>query len=404
MTVSTAMENWLEDMMLDEDRLKLAIADVEQAMQGYDFSDDERDFLKNPEQVVSTFLMRPMIIRNINSFNKENTSMIARFPDQYRELMKIVARAGGQKSRSAEASMEQVAHEMIDSIHVEADPQDEYKLPTADKCDIRIVGLGMRSVDQLTREARRAIQGCTTLYVVDSSPGIQSYFTALGLEVVDLSRHYAEGKDRLQTYLEMSKEVISGAINKGPVSFGLYGHPTVFAYPPFVIKAVAESFGLTVGVVPGVSALDCMLAELMIDPATDGMQMFEATDIVIRKRTLLVDVHTLIWQIGALETGLYSKNPSTPGRFDRFLDHIAGFFPVHHPVSAIFVSDNPLIPSIIYRFKLKDLPEYGDRLHGGFTLHIPPLLTAPVRDYEALDLLKSREHLEAITVREASPG
>jgi hypothetical protein len=84
MPVSSEMEQWLEDMMLDEDRLKLAISDVEKAMEGYTFSDDERDFLKNPEQIVSNFLMRPMIIRNINSFNKENTSMIARFPEQYK--------------------------------------------------------------------------------------------------------------------------------------------------------------------------------------------------------------------------------------------------------------------------------------------------------------------------------
>jgi tetrapyrrole methylase family protein / MazG family protein len=311
--------------------------------------------------------------------------------------MKVISLSGDRSEGGRRLSKEEFAHQVIDSMHAESEPKDEYRLPTTDKCDIRIVGLGMRSVDQLTREAQRAIAGTKTIYVVDSSPGIQSFFRKMGLEVIDLSKHYEEGKDRLQTYLEMSKEVISGAIHKGPVSFGLYGHPTVFAYPPFVIKAVAESCGLTVGVVPGVSALDCMLAELMLDPATDGMQMFEATDIVIRKRTLLTDVHTLIWQIGALETGLYSRQVSVKGRFDRFLQHIVGFFPTHHPVAAIFVSDNPLIPSIIYRFKLKDLPDYGDRLHGGFTLHIPPLSTAAVLDFEALELLKSKEHLNAIT-------
>ena len=143
--------------------------------------------------------------------------------------------------------------------------------------------------------------------------------------------------------------------------------------------------------------MDCMLAELMIDPATDGMQMFEATDVVVRRRTLLTDVQTLIWQIGALETGLYSNNSGAPQRYKRFLEHVEKFFPLSHPVSAIFVSDNPFISTITYRFRLEDLPSYADKLHGGFTLHIPPLSHASVADHSLVDLLKSKEHLQSIT-------
>lgn len=397
MAVSAELQRWLEAVMLDEDLLKQAIADVESTFGDFCLSDDERAFLRNPELDGSDDHFRPMIIRLINSFNKENTSMIARFPEQSQQLRKFIGGMLQHPVASDSKRMTTIATSMIDLLHEEETRQDRFKTPCADKCDIRIVGLGMRSVDQLTREARRAIAGTKAIYLVDNSPGIARYFHDLGVEVIDLSVHYEEGKDRLQTYIEMSKDVISGAITNGPVSFGLYGHPTVFAYPPFVIKFVAESLGLTVGVVPGISAMDCMFAELMIDPATDGMQMFEATDVVIRQRQLLTDVQTLIWQIGALETGLYSRKSSSRDRFAKFLDHVFKFFPEDHPATAIFVSDSPLIPTIIYNFRLRELPDYAHKLHGGFTLHIPPVSSAPVRDYASLTKLKSKEHLDALT-------
>lgn len=397
MAISTGLERWLESVMLDENLLMRANADIESTFEGFDLSDEEKTFLKNPEIIASDAGIRPMIIRNINSFNKENINLIARLPEESAAFKLLIQSMLKEEGATRKQRLSVAANSLMQAMHHETPWEDSYVSPSVDKCDVRVVGMGMRSVDQISREALRAIKGSKRLFLIDGSPGIAAYFKAQGMEVIDLAKHYEEGKDRLQTYIEMAQDVVASAIDDGPVSFGLYGHPTVFAYPPFLVKAVAESCGLTVGVVPGISAMDCILAELMIDPATHGMQMFEATDVVIRRRTLLTDVQTLIWQIGALETGLYSTKPGSPTRFNRFVSHVTNFFPSAHKVVAIFASDNPFIPTVIYRFKLGELPTYADKLHGGFTLHIPPLHAAAVEDYEALELLKSKEYLKVIT-------
>ena len=51
-----------------------------------------------------------------------------------------------------------------------------------------------------------------------------------------------------------------------------------------------------VEVFPGISAFDTLLIDLGIDIAANGIQMYEATDLLIRRRPIQNDVACLIWQ------------------------------------------------------------------------------------------------------------
>jgi hypothetical protein len=84
------------------------------------------------------------------------------------------------------------------------------------------------------------------------------------------------------------------------VCAAFYGHPGVFAYASHLAIRLARERGFEARMLPAVSAEDCMIADVGLDPAALGCQSFEATDFLIRPRAF--DVHTtlVLWQVGLI--------------------------------------------------------------------------------------------------------
>jgi hypothetical protein len=51
---------------------------------------------------------------------------------------------------------------------------------------------------------------------------------------------------------------------------------------------------------PGISAEDCLIADLGVDPALLGCQSYEATDFLIRPRRFDPSTAMILWQIGLI--------------------------------------------------------------------------------------------------------
>lgn len=79
-----------------------------------------------------------------------------------------------------------------------------------------------------------------------------------------------------------------------------YGHPGVFASPTHRAIALAKAEGFKAIMLPGVSAEDCLCADLGIDPATIGLLTYEATDLLIRNRVLVPSIPLVLWQVGVV--------------------------------------------------------------------------------------------------------
>ncbi len=264
--------------------------------------------------------------------------------------------------------------------------------------DIYIVGLGIVQVDQITRETERAISSSKEILYVERGLAVDTFLRERCEVVTDLTQLYHDETDRLDTYRRMAASVIAAALDHSPVTFALYGHPLIFAYPPFLVQQMARCFDLTVKILPAISAMDCIFADLAVDPSMNGLQIFEATEMLLRGRPLQVDVPVLIWQIGSLETGLYSGRQSRPERFDRFLEHVLAFYPATHTVFAVHSSTHPLLRSEVIEFKIGEIGSHSSKLHAGFSLYIPPLMTRPVADWKLAGDMSDLEHLRRITM------
>jgi hypothetical protein len=261
-----------------------------------------------------------------------------------------------------------------------------------------IAGLGLQTVAQITREVETAIRASHEVLYLDAGVATKPFLESLCPRVTALyEESYAEARPRADAYEHMAARVVDAALDHPPVTFAIHGHPLIAAHPPFLILELAHALELAVEVLPGISAVDALLADLRLDPVVHGMQMYEATDLLLRRRPLHADVPAIIWQIGPIETCLHSMRVSRPDRFARFIAHLRQYYPPRHEVVAIYCSPHPILKPAIFRFALEDMGQYAAEIHAGFTLYVPPAASRPIQDYDLLAKLYSVEHLREIT-------
>jgi uncharacterized protein YabN with tetrapyrrole methylase and pyrophosphatase domain len=257
--------------------------------------------------------------------------------------------------------------------------------------DIGIVGTGIVGAHQLTREVEEVIRRCKRTFVIESGYGIPEYLVTLCPEVTELGDLYEPGKDRVFTYRRMAAEVISAAVADPPVCLATYGHPWVYCYPTTLIARAAPLLGLHVEVFPGVSSFDTLLVDLGIDIALSGVQMYEATDLLLRRRPIQSDVACVIWQPTVVGDPTYRPDPYTAVQFEPLQKYLLRFYPAEHEVAIVTTKTHPLTRSVVQRLELGGLAaELAEAPQVG-TLYIPPLTEREIEDAELLDVMLAAE-------------
>jgi uncharacterized protein YabN with tetrapyrrole methylase and pyrophosphatase domain len=253
--------------------------------------------------------------------------------------------------------------------------------------DIGIVGLGIVGTHQITREAEEVIRRSRHTFVVSSGYGICEYLETLCERVTDLSYLYEPGMDRLPTYQRMASEVVSAALVEAPVCLASYGHPWVYCYPTTLIHRAAPMLGLHVEVFAGVSAFDTLLVDLGTDVADSGIQMYEATDLLLRRRPLQSDVACVIWQPTVVGDPTCPSGPYAAQQFQPLQDYLLEFYPPEHQVKLVTSKTHPLLRSAVVPLMLGELATALEGTPGVGTLYIPPLADRPVEDHDLLNVM-----------------
>lgn len=252
---------------------------------------------------------------------------------------------------------------------------------------IGIVGTGIVGAHQITREAEEVIRRSNHTFVIGSGYGITEYFESLCPRVTDLAQHYEPGMNRLPTYYRMAAEVVSAALADHPVCLATYGHPWVYCYPTTLINRAAQLLGLHVEVFAGISALDTMLVDLGRDIATSGIQMYEATDLLLRRRPLQNDVDCIIWQPTVVGDPTCPSGPYAAAQFEPLQNYLSDFYPSDHQVTLVTSKNHPLMRSRVTLIRLDDLSRTLEGEPGVGTLYIPAVAERPVEDQVLLKVM-----------------
>ena len=107
----------------------------------------------------------------------------------------------------------------------------------------------------------------------------------------------------------LTESVQAAYAKKGErVVAAFYGHPGVFVAPSHLAIAGARKEGFEARMLPGISAEDCLFADVGFDPGERGCQSFEATDFLLRKRVFDVTSPLVLWQVGVIGVRDYQKS------------------------------------------------------------------------------------------------
>jgi hypothetical protein len=175
---------------------------------------------------------------------------------------------------------------------------------------LTIVGTGIRIYGHTTQEARSHMETADKLLYLVCDPVTEYWIQKLNSTAESLQDFYQQGKHRLETYLEMVDRIMECVREGKNVCVAFYGHPGVFVLPSHEAIRRARTEGFNAKMLPGVSAEDCLFADLGIDPGRHGCQSFEATDFLLYKRRFDPYCSLILWQIGVIGDVEYK------GRFD----------------------------------------------------------------------------------------
>ena len=159
------------------------------------------------------------------------------------------------------------------------------------------------------------------LYLV-ADPIAALRLEALNPSARSLDSMYEAGKDRHRTYEEMADAFLAPARSGLRSCAVLYGHPGVFGLPAHAALAQARAEGISARMLPAVSALDCLFADLGVDPGDSGMLCYEATYFLERTPPVDLDATLVLLQVGMIGERGGDPTPDAAGRFRELVDRL----------------------------------------------------------------------------------
>jgi hypothetical protein len=144
----------------------------------------------------------------------------------------------------------------------------------------------------------------------------------------------------------------------------------VFALPPHEAIRIARREGYPAHMEPGISAEDCLYADLGIDPGTFGCQHFEARQLLFFRRRIDPSAYLVLWQVGVVGDQSLTRF-STGAAYRRLLvDVLARDYPLDHEVIVYRAATLPIQQPRMDRVALGELSAISVDLPD--TLVIPP--------------------------------
>lgn len=243
---------------------------------------------------------------------------------------------------------------------------------------LTVVGTGLHFATQLTLGARAAIeQADRVVYVLDDAEG-EAWLRTLNPAAESLRERLqgAGARLRLDAYGDMAEHIVTLLREGLRVCAVFEGHPGVFVCPAHQALQRARQEGFAAKLLPGITAADCLFADLELDPAPNGCQLFDATDLLLNRRRFDSSAELLLWQVGMVGNPYYRSYE--PVGLPLLVEFLAEHYGPEHEVVLYEAAVRPGQEPVIERVPLARLPEAR--------INERSLLYVPARPMESLHL------------------
>jgi hypothetical protein len=233
------------------------------------------------------------------------------------------------------------------------------------------IGVGMTLGSHLTPLARNCIASADVVFTAVSDALVEAWLGQMHRDVRSLQGFYREGTSRLQSYRGMVAAILAEVRGGRQVCAAFYGHPGVFAWPAHRAVADARAAGYRAHMEPGISAADCLYADLGIDPGSKGCQHYEASQLMLYRRRLDTSAYLILWQIGVAGDRSLRRFATGTAYRQVLLEVLLRDYPAEHQAILYEAATLPTRRPRIEYLQLAQLPAASFDLRA--TLVIPPV-------------------------------
>lgn len=240
---------------------------------------------------------------------------------------------------------------------------------------LTVVGTGIQLAGHLTLAAKAWIEQADKVLFAVADPLTAKWLRELN-PAAEALPYNTNNQRRRETYQEIVNRILTEVRRGGKVCAVFYGHPGVFADPAHQAIQQARREGFNAQMLPGISAEDCLFADLGLDPGKNGCQSFEATDFLIRRRKFDPCTALILWQIaftgnlGFYQAGSHAHGLTVLG------EALEMYYGSKHEVIVYEAAVYPTFEPVIQPTSLSKLPEA--QVSEVSTLYVPPKAPAPV--------------------------
>lgn len=243
---------------------------------------------------------------------------------------------------------------------------------------LMVVGSGIKCVGQITLEAKGWIEQADHVLYLVTDPATEIWIKQTNKNNTNLSLEYKAGRTSDQIAGAIVETILEKVTEGQDVCAVFYGHPGVAAGTSGEVIKRAQKAGYRAAMLPGISSVDCLMADLEVDLQVDlveeGCQMFTALDFMQRGLKLDTRCHVVFMKI-ATPGGrtFYSRSPDGHA-FPDLVTELIRLYGQDHEVVLYQASKYPTCPPLICRLNLGQqlVAEVEKDTSNALTLYIPP--------------------------------
>jgi hypothetical protein len=222
------------------------------------------------------------------------------------------------------------------------------------KTALYLVGSGIRFPEHLTVQTIETLSTCKRICTNLPASTLTSLPEDLRAKCESLWPLYQEKRQRSANYQDVAQAVLDAAERGFPVAWMTPGHPIVFDSVSQLLLQAGRARGWRVSVLPAISSLDTILAEIGYDPA-NGFFVHEATSVVRRQVPLQASITTLLLQPSVFGSDLAHVSGNWRPDLSPLRDYLLKFYTAEQECGFIRSSARITDESTILWTKLADL-------------------------------------------------
>lgn len=234
------------------------------------------------------------------------------------------------------------------------------------------VGVGIGGVGQTTLEAAALIRRADRLFYCVVDGAVELWLRECNPRATSLAPLYREGRDRGETYADMTEAFVTAVREGHDTCAVFYGHPGVLVEATHATIRLLREEGHPARMVPGVSADGCLYADLLLNPGDHGIQSHETSRFVYHACEWDPRTPLVLWQVGVFGRHDWTARPTPDrGRLSELRARLLTRYPESHGVTLYYAATSPMLKPSIRHVALTALPD--THVYPMDMLLVPPL-------------------------------